>query len=140
MEEKGLAKQETSLVKQEKSIAAQRLEYQQATLGQEVAMKALELVKPMIRDVVKQLSDTLGDNEQIIVIRKTKADSPVSIMVLDTKKEFIIEGGEKFRFTGKPSPENPKVPYAIKKFYIAEEFVDMLLTGRLTELTEKLMK
>lgn len=132
--------EEKALVNKNQSIVAQRLEMTQTTLGQEVAMKALDLVKPMIRDVVKQLSDTLGDNEQIIVIRKTKADSPVSIMVLDTKKEFIIEGGEKFRFTGKPHPQNPKVPYAIKKFYIAEEFVDMLLTGRLQELTEKLMK
>lgn len=116
----------------ENNKIANILKEQETTIGQEVAMRALGLVKPMIKDVCKQLSDTLGDNEQIIVIRKIKADSPVSILVLNTKEDFTIKGGEKFSFDG-----NKK---AINKYYIAEEFVDLLLTGRMTELTNKLMK
>lgn len=117
------------------------LDNYQVTLGQEVAMKALNLVKPMIKSVAQELSDTLGDNEQIIVIRKTKAGSPVSILILDTKEDFTIKGCKanngKFLFSGEVIPGTKK-PKACKKYYIAEEFVDMLLTGRMTELTKKL--
>lgn len=108
------------------------LQQQEDSIGQNVAMSALTLVKPMIKDVCKQLSDTLGDNDQIIVIRKTKGDSPVSILMLNTHEEFKIQGGKIFSFTG-----NKK---AINKYYVAEEFVDMLLTGRMKDLTDKLMK
>jgi hypothetical protein len=41
-------------------------------------------------------------------------------------------------FTGEVIPGTKK-PKAIKKYYIVEEFVDMLLTGRMQEMTEKLM-
>lgn len=116
---------------------------QEATLGHQVALRALEMVKPMISTVAQELSSMLGDNENIIVIRKTKAGSPVSILILDTAEDFIIQGKKsnngKFLFTGEADPGTNK-PKAIKKFYIAEEFVDMLLTGRMTEMTEKLMK
>lgn len=140
MEEKGLIKTGDNLpAKKEQSQVAKALQQQETSLGQEVAMKALHLVKPMIKSVADELSSMLGDNEKIIVIRKTKAGSPVSILILDTKEDFIIQGGEKFLFTGAPEP-GTKRPKAIKKFYIAEEFVDMLLTGRMQDMTEKLMK
>lgn len=140
MEEKSLVKQETS-VTTEKSQVALALEKQEETLGQHVAMKALNLVKPMIASVAKELSDMLGDNEKIIVIRKTKSDSPVSILILDTNENFIIKGKKgndgKFLFTGEAEPGTKK-PKAIKKFYIAEEFVSMLLEGRMQDMTKKL--
>src|SRR5258705_9458456 len=94
--------------KKEESQVAKDLMQQEATLGQEVAMKALDLVKPMIKSVAEELSNTLGDNEKIIVIRKTKSGSPVSILVLNTKEDFIIQGGDKPLFSGAPDPNNPK--------------------------------
>lgn len=129
--------------KKETNQVALALKQQEATLGQEVAMRALTLVKPMIKSVADELSAMLGDNEKIIIIRKTKQDSPVSILILDTKEDFTISGSKgnngKFIFTGEAEP-GTKRPKAIKNFYIAEEFVDMLLTGRMQEMTEKLMK
>lgn len=134
--------QEKGLIKMENQVFA-ALDSQEQSLGQHVAMRALDLVKPMIKPVSEELSKLLGDNESIIVIRKTNKDSPVSILVLDTSEDFIIQGKKrnngKFLFTGEAEPGTKK-PKAIKKFYIAEEFVDMLLTGRMQEMTEKLMK
>ena len=134
---------EIAIVKKEETAVSKMLNQQQASLGQEVAMKALGLVKPMIASVAKELSDMLGDNERMIVIRKTNAGSKVSILILDTNEDFVIKGKKAnnghFLFDGELIP-GTKRPIAIKNFYIAEEFVDMLLTGRMQEMTEKLMK
>ena len=116
---------------------------QESDLGMTVAMQALKLVQPMIKSVSNELTSTLGDNEIIIVIRVQKLGSPASILMLDTKQDFTIQGAKgspdgKFSFTGEVLPGTKK-PIAIKKYYIVEEFVDLLLTGRMKELTEKLM-
>jgi hypothetical protein len=129
--------------KKEMSIVGKQLAKQESELGANVAMQALKLVQPMIKSVSKELTDTLGDNETIIVIRVQKAGGPASILMLDTAEDFTIQGAKatkegKFSFTGEALPGTKK-PKAIKRFYIVEEFVDLLLTGRMKELTEKLM-
>ncbi len=142
-EEKSLTKTDKSLVKKEETEVSKALKQQENVVGQQFAMKALNLVKPMIKSVSDELSNMLGDNEKIIIIRKTKSGSPTSILILDTAEDFIIQGKKgnngKFLFTGEPIP-GTKRPKAIKNFYVAEEFVDMLLTGRMQDMTEKLMK
>jgi len=102
------------------------------TLQQQIAIKAIGLVKPMLQDCCGEISSYLGDNEKVILIRKTKKDSPVGILVLDSKANFEIKGGDVFSFTGDKA--------ALLKYYTAEEFVELLLTGRLKELTEKLLR
>lgn len=131
---------ENKINKMEQNQVAKMLNGHEALLGQEVAMKVLNLAKPMIKSVSEEISNMLGDNDKIIVIRKTKKDSSTSILILNTKEDFTIKGGENFSFTGKAHPENPKIPAAIINFYIVEEFVDMLLTGKMQEITSKLMK
>lgn len=109
---------------------AKMLDGHQAAIGHEVAMRALTLVKPMIKDVCKQLSESLGDNDQIIVIRKINKNSPVLIHLMNSKEDFTIQGGENFSFTGTKK--------SVNKMYVAEEFVELLLTGKMKELTEKI--
>lgn len=104
---------------------------------QQVAIKAIGLVKPMLEDCCNEISTYLGDCEKVIYITKTNKDSPVAITVLDAKGKFEIKGGKlsengSLQFRGTQS--------AILKNYTAEEFVDLLLTGRMKELTEKLLK
>lgn len=101
------------------------------TVQQQIAIKAIGLVKPMLKDCCQQISNYLGDCEKVILINKTKKDSPVGILVLDTKGSFEIKGGDSFSFKGDKT--------ALLKYYTAEEFVEMLLSGQLKELTEKLL-
>ena len=102
------------------------------TIQQQIAIKAISLVKPMLTDCCSEISNYLGDNDKVILIRKTKKESPVGILVLDSKGSFEIKGGDTFSFTGDKK--------ALLKYYTAEEFVEMLLTGQLKEMTEKLLK
>lgn len=167
----------TEIAKQEKpkSIVAQQLDAQQASLGAEVAMKALKLVQPMIESVSNELESTLGDNETLIVIRRSSLNAPATILMIDTSKDFMICGAQsnhttsdiernkyikqqrdngliddetwsrmntcdnKSLFRGAINPETRR-PYAIKQFYIIRDFVDALLTGRMKDITDKLMK
>lgn len=139
------ANQSTDLSKPDKpnTQIARALERQEATLTQEVALKALKLVEPMIESVSNELTNTLGDNETIILIRVSKRGAPATIVMLDTAEDFTIKGAKanngKFLFTGAGNPETKKLK-AVKKFYIIREFVDMLLTGRMNDLTKKLME
>lgn len=131
-----------TIVKNDNAVS-RALNRQEADLGQHVAMKALKLVEPMIASVSDELTNTLGDNETIIVIRVVKRGSPATILMLDTSEDFTIKGakanGGKFLFTGEADGVTKK-PRAVKRHYVIREFVDMLLTGRMQELTEKLMK
>jgi len=120
------------MVSGEKSEVDKVFSQGEETLQQQVAMKAIGLVKPMLEDCCGEISSYLGDNEKVILIRKTKKDSPVGILVLDSKSNFEIKGGNEFKFTGDKS--------ALLKYYTAEEFVELLLTGRMKELTEKLLR
>lgn len=169
--ETGIAKTE----KKEISIVEKQLQSQETTLIQSVAMKALDLVKPMISSVSDELTNSLGDNEKLYLIKVNKLGAPATIYILDTQEDFTIHGAKanrdsanilkdqfikkmldegrlskedyekmkqsdnKFVFRGEIDKET-KRPKAIKKFYVIREFVDMLLTGRMTEMTEKLMK
>lgn len=167
LEEKGLVKEEKGLVKKEAELpAAQQtavgklLNSHEKTLGQHVAMKALELVKPMIQPVAQELTDTLGDNEVIIVIRNSGKGTPTSITMLNTSEDFTIKGKKanrtpiidkdtgkitgyldegKFMFRGEAIPGTKKLK-AVKNNYIAEHWVDMLLSGRIVEMSKELMK
>jgi len=102
------------------------------TLQEQIAIKAIGLVNPLLKGCNEEISTYLGDNEKVILLRKINKDSPVGIFVLDAKGNFEIKGGEKFVFTGDKA--------VLLKYYTAEEFVELLLTGRLKELTEKLLK
>lgn len=106
-------------------------------MKQQIAIKAIGLVKPLLEDCNEQISIYLGDCEKGIWITKTTKDSPVGITVLDAKGKFEIKGGGlsasgKLEFRGTKSSQ--------LKYYTAEEFVELLLSGRLKELTEKLLK
>lgn len=87
-------KEETQIVKKQDTQVARVLDNQETSLMQSVAIKALELVKPMISSVAAELSDTLGDNETIIVIRTTKKGAPTNIVMLDTSADFTIKGAK----------------------------------------------
>lgn len=87
-------KTEIATIEKPKSSVAAALERQELSLGQEVAMKALKLVQPMIESVSKELTDSLGDNETIIVIKVTAAGKPATITMLDTKEDFTIQGAK----------------------------------------------
>lgn len=158
-----------------KSSVANVLEHQQQSLGAEVAMKALTLVQPMIESVSKELTDTLGDNETTIVIRCSKRGQPATILFLDTKEDFTIQGAranhttsniardafiKQQRDAGNIDDEQwarmnvcdntpvfrgeidaqTKRPRAIKQFYVIRDFVDALLTGRVQDIANKIMK
>lgn len=86
-------------IEKPKSSVALALERQELSLGQEVAMRALKLVQPMIESVSKELTDSLGDNETIIVIKVTAAGKPATITMLDTKEDFTIQGAKANRQT-----------------------------------------
>lgn len=160
--------------KKELSIVEKQLARQEQSLTETVALKALELVKPMISSVSDELTNSLGDNETIIVIRVNKKGAPATILMLNTAEDFTIQGAKANHDTAnvlkdkfikrmlseghllqeeyeamKKSDNKPLFrgevdktgkPKAIKKFYVIREFVDMLLTGRMKDLTEKLMK
>lgn len=81
-------------IEKPKSSVALALEKQELSLGQEVAMRALKLVQPMIESVSKELTDSLGDNETIIVIKVTGAGKPATITMLDTHEDFTIQGAK----------------------------------------------
>lgn len=106
-------------------------------IKQQVAIKAIGLVKPLLEDCNTEISKYLGNCDKAIYITKTSEDSPVGITVLDANGKFEIKGGGlsasgKLEFRGTKSAQ--------LKYYTAEEFVELLLTGRLKELTEKLLK
>lgn len=101
------------------------------SLQEQVAVKAIGLVKPMLNDCCTEISNYLGNCDKGIFIYKNKKDAPVGILVLDTAQNFEIKGGKKFSFTGDKQ--------AVLKYYTAEEFVDLLLSGKLKELTDKLL-
>lgn len=84
----------TEIVPAKKSSVALALEKQELSLGQEVAFRALKLVQPMIESVSKELTDSLGDNETIIVIKVTGAGKPATITMLDTSEDFTIQGAK----------------------------------------------
>lgn len=134
--------EENTEVKSEvkKSSIADAMGHHENTLQQEVALKAVGLVKPMLIDAMKELGKYLGNNDKIVVLRRMNNESNVAVVILDTHMPFRIIGGEKFIFGGDPISETDKTPKALVKNYDANEFIDMLLSGRMKELTEKLMK
>lgn len=85
--------------KKPESQIAKQLNQHELSLGQEVAMRALKLVQPMIESVSKELTDSLGDNETIIVIKVTGAGKPATITMLDTAEDFTIQGKKANRTT-----------------------------------------
>lgn len=163
------------LEKKEISIIGKQIASHEQTLTETVAVQALELVKPMISSVSDELTNSLGDNETMYVIRVSKKGSPATILMIDTSQDFTIQGAKanftsaniakdkfikrmkeeghlsdeeyqsmkvcdnKFVLRGNIDKDTKKPTY-IKKFYVIREFVDMLLTGRMKDLTEKLMQ
>lgn len=162
--------------KKEISIIGKQIASHEQNLTETVAMKALELVKPMISSVSEELTNSLGDNEVMYVIRVSKKGAPATILMVDTSQDFTIQGAkanftsaniakdnfikkmlkeghlsqEEYDTTMKKGDDkfvlrgqidvNTKKPMYIRKFYVIREFVDMLLTGRMKDLTEKLMQ
>lgn len=167
---KEIAKQDES-----KSQIANALDYQQASLGAEVAMKALKLVQPMIASVSNELEESLGNNETTIVIRRSSNSKSATILMLDNTCDYTLCGAgankttanrardmfikqqrdignisdEQWEimnscdntpvFRGEMNPDT-KRPRAIKQFYVIRDFVDALLTGRMQDITQKLIK
>lgn len=101
-----MSKELTTKPNQELSQVERALQQQELSLGQEVAMKALKLVQPMIESVSKELTDSLGDNETIIVIKVTGAGKPATITMLDTAEDFTIQGKKANRTTANKARDN----------------------------------
>lgn len=100
-----MSKELTTTDKPNTQIAKQ-LDAHELSLGQEVAMKALKLVQPMIESVSKELTDSLGDNETIIVIKVTGAGKPATITMLDTSEDFTIQGKKANKTTANIARDN----------------------------------
>lgn len=80
--------------KKEMSQVAKALQQQEMSMGSEIAMQALKLVEPMIESVATELENTLGDNETIIVIRRSKITADATIVMLNTAEDFTIQGAK----------------------------------------------
>lgn len=74
----------------------------------------LRQATPIIEKEVNKLSDYMGDGEKIIMFIKPTKDSDITMLVIDTKKEFALSGGEKVVFN-----INPKDSPIIKKISIS---------------------
>lgn len=99
---------------------------------------ALPAVLPMLEPLSQKLDEYLGDNEKIIIIRRSNSNSRATVLVLDTSKEFTVKGAEKkedrvFSMKAKLDEEGNKVPIPVIYYFNTAEFVKELLSGKFTK-------
>lgn len=93
--------------------------------------------KPAIEKGLKELEDYMGNGEKIIIMFRKNNTSEIIVHILDTSKEFMIKGGEKFMFTAKQNEQG--FPEAlIKKISIHSVVRDIIKNG-INALLKKIM-
>lgn len=105
-----------------------------------IVEKILPIVKPIIEPVSKKLSDYLGNNEKIIIIRQLSGKVGTQVMVFDNSKNFTIQGGDNKKFDvelkDKSKVYHPEdnPPAALIEFYNVQDFIQALLTGEFSKI------
>lgn len=105
-------------------------------MSSKLADTALEIVRPFLDNCLNDIKKAIGTGGIVLIQQRTE-DTPLSIIVLDKSKDFTIKGGVKFTITGKPDATGKKLE-AITKYFTAEEFVELLVGGKMEEIGQKL--
>lgn len=86
----------------------------------------LPKLQPMIAPAKRELEKYLGSDEKLILLSKASEGSSAKVIVIKTDSNLLIQGkklGRKFTCEKE----------AIEHVFNVDEFVEMLLTGKLTE-------
>lgn len=127
------------------NTVADTLNFAEKKLNNDLAQKALGIVKPMITDSFNEVHSYVSDpgKEKIVLIQATSKLHPLSLIVLDKYADFTVKGAAanngKFSFSGASiDVDGKKRLQAILKYFTVEEFIELLLSGKMKELHEKL--
>ena len=88
----------------------------------------LPKIQPMIEPMKNKLAEYLGNNEKIIIVRRSNDKTEPSVMVLDTSKDFTIAGGANKKFSF--ALDEDKKPIAILEYLDIGEFIQSMLSGK----------
>jgi hypothetical protein len=112
------------LKKEEKKFSI--LGMAESEMADAMVQNFLPKIKPFLAPMMEELNQYLGDEDKTVVIRRRKNSSPV-IVILDNKEDFIVTG-----------PKVDAEKKAILKVYNIEQFVELLINGKLTETLSKM--
>lgn len=91
----------------------------------------LPKVTPMIGPMKDKLASYLGDNEKVIIVRRSNNKSDPSVMVLDNNHRFELVGGENKSL--KFDTDDEGRPKALVEFLDIGEFISAMLSGKFNQ-------
>jgi hypothetical protein len=125
--------------KKETTPAGEMIKGFESDMAESLISGVLPKIKPFIKPMLSELNKYLGDEDKTIIIRK-KGDKSALVIIFDNTKDFSVVGGNVTNEEGKVISNKGKLSGekgACLQVFSIDQFVDMLINGKLTEFIGK---